>query len=530
MKKGILLLALLALLALFGATWLIPLQSRFFANMGLAQLLKALDCPVDWFVCRTQPFYLRAPRSAAQQAHLDTAGRWLTAALRRQPASLGLLHQATLAFVQGDRLAAARALAMTPAHPAGRSPLVSENRYEFYLTRARQHMEAQRWQDAVEDFRRAMVLDPYGDLPTDDRDWYRALAGLEIEKATADGTDNRARYLAGKYLAQAGEMAQARQWLEAAGAGGEAVGLSSTEVAWANVYLARVWREEGNLAKARAVLEGTLTRSPDFRPAAMELLEIARELGDVEAAQRVETILLALGPTNRLGQQGAGYQYGTPAQLPSGWTLVGYELDEQLLEQTTALDLVLWWQGPAELHAGHELVSVGEYVLLQQRVHNLFANAGFEWDVDSRGIPVGHDREYYGGPPDSMEVTEARLDGALTNVLAAHNTALNDRVALLSFPVAVDESGQYLMATWLRDEDGLGKIGRLCIEQRFGPETGYYIMPAGSRPTGTWNHLADLALASPGQSPVSCAVLVLNSNSQRTALWDKVLFAQVETP
>lgn len=441
------------------------------------------------------------------------------------------LHFATAQYVRGDRAAAARGLdAPDVSLPAGRSPLLAFGRPEHALMQARRHMQRRQWQAAVDSFRQAMVLDPYSLLPVDNQDWYRALAGVESENAKARPGDPRPSYLVGKYLVLAGDYAAALPWLEGASSHSGSSQVSSAERAWLDVYLAQALRVSGQLDRTRRVLSEALAGTPDFRPALIELLRVAQAQGDSVAAQQAEVALQTLGPTYRLGQHAEGFAVDAPTRLDSGWTLVGYEVDEQALEQTSAVDLTLWWEVPSERTAADGLQRVGHYWLQRQTVRNLFANAGFEWGVDERGIPLGHAREYYGVPTGNLRVLAAGLNGEFTHVLAGSTTLSHDRVALVSFPLPVDPGGYYLMAAWLQDSDRLSRVGRLCVERRFGPEIGYYISPDRNRPSQTWVHVADLAPASPDRSPISCSAFLLNINSQDTALWDRVLFARVEAP
>ena len=68
---------------------------------------------------------------------------------------------------------------------------------------------------------------------------------------------------------------------------------------------------------------------------------------------------------------------------------MGYDIDEELLQQVKGLELLLWWQRDGEIPAVGDWTRVGDYRILRQQVTNLFPNAGFEWGVDEDGIPMG---------------------------------------------------------------------------------------------------------------------------------------------
>ena len=88
---------------------------------------------------------------------------------------------------------------------------------------------------------------------------------------------------------------------------------------------------------------------------------------------------------------------------------MGYDVDEELLEQVKGLELLLWWRTDGEIPAGDQWMQVGEYWIQRQVVTNLFPNAGFEWGVNEGGIPLGLDRELYGAPEENYYVETIRL-------------------------------------------------------------------------------------------------------------------------
>lgn len=531
----LLLVGLAVVLALLVTVWSTSLWAYVHGNLGLIHFVKAVDCPASSFVCRTVPFVLRTPTTPREQNHLAIAARWLDTRQKWSSAVvMAQLHTASIQYVQGNRAAAAATLqtlqTLGASLPDGRSPLLTPTRAEYWLVQAQQYLHDKQWHAAVDSFRQATILDPYSLQPVDDKDWYRALANAEMAKAEASLGDAYPAYLVGKYQALAGDFSAAIPWLEMVRSSSTAVQFTEAERGWLAVYLAQALWASDQLDRARCVLDEELARAPDFRPALIELWTVTQAQGDLVAAQQVEVALQSLGPTYRLGQHAEGFAADASVRLDSGWTLIGYEVDEQVLEQASAVALTLWWESPPGVTPAAGFQRTGKYWLQRQTVRNLFANAGFEWGVDEHGIPVGHAREYYGVPPSNLQVIAADLNGEPTQVLAGSTTASHDRVALLSFPVPVDGGGYYLMAAWQQDRDRLSRVGRLCVERRFGPDVGYYVYPDRNRPSQTWVYVADLAPASPDRSPISCSAFLLNSNSKDTALWDRVLFARVEAP
>lgn len=524
---GLLVLAWFLLLGLAQGS---ALFNRGMVNTGLLHLAKAASCDPAWFVCKLAANQTLSSLAPYRLSELTRAHSLLESAERRSPSAITRLHLATAQFLWGDRQSALSLLSRAKSYPLGRSPLVSEGRYENYLIRARAAMQSENWLGAIDDFHQAMVLEPDRILPVDDRELYMALAGQQRQDAAANPSDVRAEFLAGKYLTQAEVWTEGLDLLQEALVDDNAGQLSATELALAEVYRARALREIGNLAGAQASLEQAISLSPEPRQSYIDLLDLLQETKS-GSTKDVERRLAALGPTFRLGQFGSDYALDKPAVLPNGWTLVGYEVDEQLLEWATAVDLVLWWQAPATVQPAKEFLRVNGYWLQRQTVRNLFPNSGLEWGVDDRGIPLGHDREYYAAPEGSLGVEMSERNGVLTQVLWAQNSAQVQHVALISAPFVVDANAYYLMAGWLRDEDQLARIGRLCVEQRFGPDLIYTIVsPKGGRPTGDWLHVADLAPAMPDGSPIDCETFVSNNNSRGKSSWDNVLLVRLSTP
>jgi tetratricopeptide (TPR) repeat protein len=521
----------LALFLLSGLAQGSTLFNRGIVNVGLTDLAKATSCDPEWFDCKHAADRSLSPPAPRQLNQLTRALALLESAERWSPSAITRLHLATVRFLAGDRQSALSLLSQAASYPPGRSPLLSEGRYEYYLTRARAAMQSEKWMGAINDFHKAMVLEPDRILPVDDRDLYIALAAEQTQEAEADASNARAAYLAGKYLIQAGAWSEGLDLLRKTRIEDNSGQLPATELTMAELYSARALRETRDVSAAQAALEKAIRRSPELRLPYIDLLELLRKTGNSTHARDVEQRLATLGPKFRLGQFGSDFSLDQPTVLPNGWRLVGYEVDEQLLEWTTWVDLVLWWEAPAGVQPGDAFLHVDGYWLQRQTVRNLFPNSGFEWGTDDRGIPLGHGREYYAAPKGSLGVETSDRNGEPTQVLWAQNNASVQHVALISEPFVVDASAYYLMAGWLRDEDQLAKLGRLCVEQRFGPDLSYYIeSPEGGRPAGDWLHIANLAPAIPGGSPINCETFVSNSNSRGKSSWDNVLFVRLPTP
>lgn len=239
-----------------------------------------------------------------------------------------------------------------------------------------------------------------------------------------------------------------------------------------------------------------------------------------------------MGPGTWLGAVGDGFQELQPAQLPSGWRLVGYDIDEELLQQVKGLELLLWWQRDGEIPAVGDWTRVGDYRILRQQVTNLFPNAGFEWGVDERGLPLGYHREIYDAPRGSVLVEEGARSEQSSHLMVTNNSPAIQQVGLATRLIAVDPVGEYLMSAWIRDEGGFAVPGRSCQGPQFTGLSPYFITSyQPDRPLGNWIQHAELAKAHPGTNPALCENLLLNnSHSIKPAWWDHALMVRIQTP
>jgi tetratricopeptide (TPR) repeat protein len=508
------------------------LISSALTNAGMVALVKAGLCKKGDLTCHTN--YLRLEENQAQG---ERARRWLETALTWQPNSLDIrLHLAEVYFGLGLRHQAADMAAVLASYPAGRSPLVDSGvsrHYEHYLLNAEQMATEGRWTEAVQNFRIGLAWGGNQTLPIDILDFNNALANLYMEQAQANPATARMLYLTGKYLFRSGNWPAALSWLEQAAAIKGTGKLTPEDAGRVQTYTGQILEGQGDLAGASKAYEQAIADSPNLREGYVYLIHLLLVEGETSSADRIRTRLATLGPGTILGRQAINFQVPDPVTLPDGWTLEGYDLDEETLESGGPIEMLLWWQKPGNtIMEGEAWTQAGSYWLERRTVTNLFPNAGFEWGTRQDGIPLGLNREFYGAAAGSLEVRSVLRNDLNTLALFANNDVQNPNVAVVSFPIQVDPAGYYLMAGWLWDEERSANIGRDCSWK--GGAAPYYIAYGDlepHRPFSTWVHIADLNVAFPGKQPVdSCNVILVNYRSEKKAIWDDILWVPISSP
>ncbi|MBI4504835.1 MAG: hypothetical protein HY691_04810 [Chloroflexi bacterium] len=513
------------------------------ANLGLVALLKAQPCDPTWFVCQiaSRPY---PPVAWDESAPAEERARsLLAAALVWDGGSPAIrLHLAEALFALGRRAEAAGVLPPVDEYESGRSPLAHAARYEHHLIRGQQMAQTRRWGEAVQAFRLGLSLGAERTTQADEEALLLALAELHRERAEGDPTDRRTAYLAGKYLARAGRWEEALGWLGRtgtdAGTGrrgdGETRGQGDPAgAAWLHVYIGRALEERGELAGARVAYQAAVDVAPQVREAQARLLALLRRT-DTNAARAIEARLAALGPGVPLGRRGGGYEALRPARLPSGWALVGYDVDGEALAAGPPVELLLWWQAPAGASPrGEGWLRAGPYWLQWQRTANLAPNAGFEWTGAATGLPFGYAYEFYAADVRQIAVRRTPRDGRDDNALViAHVARESERIGVVGPPVPVDSYAYYLMGGQKQESAPHGNIGRLCYDPQERNEPPYYIAyhDAPRQPVGVWLQFADLARPFPGRGILSCKLFLIDAGVGSMTMWDDLLLARIALP
>ena len=436
--------------------------------------------------------------------------------------SSGWLHLAEVDFALGDRDSASHSYTQSAAQLPGRSPFLDEKRYEAQLIQAWAAFKNEDWDQAVDHFRLGLFWGGENPTQSDEEAYFKSLA--------FQAKDDKTEFKPGIFSILAGEQQTGIDLLK------EELTNNNPQnnelVSLAYLYLAKGYSDLSDYENAEDAAIASVYLNPENRLAIYSLLQIYQLNKDSGKAKEIEQKLNEIGPGFPLGLHSGSYHEDRPARLPSGWTLVGYDLDETLLEDAHRLEALLWWQAPENIQPGEGFLPVGDYWIQIQELTNLLPNPGMEWGLDENGLPLGYDREFYGAPEDRLVVTTEQRSGSPTQVLAANNSTEVPSIALTSRLIQLDPLQVTLMAGWVKDEGSIANIGRNCWGREFQPGYPYYIgfPKTNERPKNSWIHLADLQQIVPGEKAETCEVLLINFMAETPAMWDNVFWAVVETP
>jgi tetratricopeptide (TPR) repeat protein len=420
------------------------------------------------------------------------------------------------------------------AHPGADVPTdyarwLAGDLYQYYLVAAYQQMDLGDWEQAVAAFRLALAHGAGQMGAVDQQSYFVAVAHSQA----AAGDRARAAYLAGKYFARAGEAQSAGRWLERARQAADWDDLSAEEQAYTWIYLGRLHEGEGELAEARAAYETAAALAPEVREGHIYLLALLREGGDESELGRAAAQLAALGPAYRLRQVTDGATADSPALLPDGRSLIGYDLDEESLNAGGPLELWLWWHLAAGEAAAAEWLPAGDYWLERQETVNLAANPGFEWGLAADGqVPVGFTSKY-----DESGYTQ-RATGGLAIAVASKSSQQADHYLVLErrgikTPVILlSLSSYYLIGSDLRHDGSGNAVGGLqCFPYWPDPQEHHYRpwhyhqeigLPEGIAGQDAWTTTAEIREIQP---PAFCQIYLEYLSG--TGEFDNILFAAI---
>jgi hypothetical protein len=363
--------------------------------------------------------------------------------------------------------------------------------------------------------------------PSDHQAYFVALAQQYVQRAEHETMPARSAYLAGKYFARAGELAQAEEWLKRAKRVVGWTEMTAAEQARAWMYLGLTREQASNFAAAEVAYQTAVSLSPTLVEPKAKLLSLLRQLGYLSAAEEVGASMATLGPTYRLGTFGAGYAMPKPVMLPNGWTLIGYDVDEESLEAGSLMELWLWWQGPAgeEPEAG-EWLPVGDYWLQRQVVVNLAPNPGFEWGAATNGLPMGFLHMW---APEDVSTPVIGAEGPIgpTHLLRLHRYP--GMVAIQSAPIPIDPRSLYLAGSWGRWSGGIS-FNRGAISLRCSEASGFGFGISSPQPDAakqTWFHMTYFGPPKPDRSTNLCTIAFLAGYGW--AEWDQVMIVRLSS-
>jgi len=218
-------------------------------------------------------------------------------------------------------------------------------------------------------------------------------------------------------------------------------------------------------------------------------------------------------------------EFFTGQRLENGWSLLGYDVDEDRLIRGEPVDLLLYWTGPVSASAGS--VQEGWYragerwVQVLEGVHNLMLNGGFEM-----GVAEFPDDIYYADPGTRRLTTDTRV-GWPTTVALLDNTQVHHSTSFSSVYVPVSTDGLYLQAGWVKSEGGNGFFGRFWVGDIAEGVRPYDYVAEEVR-EDNWRHYAKVTR--PLQGATGCHIWLLNYMALGRVYFDNVLFVKVGEP
>ena len=217
-------------------------------------------------------------------------------------------------------------------------------------------------------------------------------------------------------------------------------------------------------------------------------------------------------------------------ELDSGWTFLGYDVDEERLIRGEPIDLLLYWEGPASAHAGSERdgwYRAGDrWVQVLEGVQNLASNGGFELGAED-GSPTGFPGDMYRADPDTRGLVADSRAGRRTTVALLDNTAVYSRTSFASTWLPVNADRLYLQAGWMKSVGGNGYLGRRWAGDIAEGVRPYSYVAAGVT-ADDWQPCA--GLAQPLEGATRCQIWLLNYMAVGRVYFDDVTFVEVGRP
>lgn len=528
-RKRSVLITIVSLLLISTALHHKQVLGSIWTNIALFRFVQTQLCDPEWYLCGKNHPVVSIFTKENKIDELRSIVNLLESASKLNPNNPEIhLLIANVLFELGERQLAADKIDSIDDQ-ISTDDIFPDNAYQVQLIKARQYIRRKEWDKAIQAFRLGLGWGGEETLPIDEQDYFLTLATNIQQRPTSDSEDNSSIYLIGKYLVKAGKFEQARQWLDRAI---QQDVLSNEDEAWAYYYKGQVLEKLGDIDGAIQAYQFSIEADPEIRFSYYELIDLLKKNRNENVIDLVNQ-LNSLGPEYYIGIQADDLLFSSQTSLPNGWTLVGYDIDDSLLEEAHSIDVLLWWRNNRsdDPSLPVEAFKIADYWVQRQQVTNLFPNAGFEWGIDEHNIPLGHIREYYGAPAGSLEIRGAERFENDTQVLKANNTPNNQYIALISRPIPVNAEGYYLISGWIWDQDRLGKMGWICRGEHFGQEEAFYVATYSPlRPVEQWIHVASLTAPFPGRTPEWCDILVTSINSQGGVMWDNILWAQITTP
>lgn len=292
--------------------------------------------------------------------------------------------------------------------------------------------------------------------------------------------------------------------------------IDSRIAAEAHYYLALLAREGDQSELANLHARKAVAVDPKLARAYALLRQLLITEGNLKGIADLERAMPEFEP-----------EYRVEAKLSDEWVLAGYDLDELQLAIGTEIDATLYWR-----HIGSNTTEnaspqrVGQYLLEMRRLRNLVPNGGFQWCAGKgQHYPFGWSATVYTLYPGNYQIVLDNRYGADTRVAGLLNHESSSS-GLASSLVEVEPGQSYLLAGWVRSENGNGYLG-WRLERVTPPEDSLNYVAKAIR-QGEWTYFAGVLHAPANVDHVR--VLLLNFRSTGEVLFDNVLFTELRSP
>lgn len=522
----------------------LPTLASAVANWAGLELLRTSACDPDWFVCLREQLPYPPLVWQGNRTDLETIGRSLFQVLAVAPESEASRRRlAEVEFALGQRTGAAQLMpdlgAQPPRleiggiHPAYATPLAARGHYQYYLMAAHQSASQDRWDQAAGLFRWAMALAPDYMTQVDANDYLAALAQSESQQSGVAHS-----FLAAHYFTAAGRWTDANDWLARTMRADDWDTLTAEQQAATFTDWGLVQETAGDSAAALAAYERASEVAPTINEPLIRLTDLLYRQSNTDQANQVATLLAARGPAYHL------IQSGDPSQALNGLRLVGYDMDEHLLEAGGQIELWLWWQLPTGVVPSHpdRGFAAGQFWIQLQSVINLAPNPGFEWGGSSETLPLGYLNSYETDRSGNVLVS-VETDGSTgrTQVLQLISGGQAGVIGIKTVPLISDSAGIYLAGGWFKPSGGLTKLGRECFavgdvdysvaQSRMGNpplELNSETLTLDSGATDRWTYVAGLLDGDSSYAIQRCHFYI--EQKKGLAEFDQILFAHLDVP
>jgi tetratricopeptide (TPR) repeat protein len=327
-----------------------------------------------------------------------------------------------------------------------------------------------------------------------------------------DPTDGRARTQLIRYLELNGETDRMRDELLNAIQNAEAWGLSDAWLADALYRLGMRCEDEGNTEGAISGYRQALELDSRVITAMARLAAIYERDGDADQAELWKRRLAELKPDYAVGQD-----------VGDGWYLVGYDLDEQELQDSREIDIWLYWVSASPYETSTPgWYRAGDRWVQLTTVYNQAFNGGFEQGkAGAFELPLG----WYITQDSQVELPARALaerGGAETFVASLRGPGI---VALCAEHYARTPNAIYLHSAWVRS-DGTTAADVGCVWNVAGSNAWTYIIRE-ARDT-VWTHYAGIEAL--GEGATGCRPCVYKRGEGGEVQFDDVLLVSLEPP